>query len=222
LVDFLLLDRADKNFLENRFISPILGRYQADYNCSFVTVDKPTLFRHVKVPSASVEYATKIFKCHERAHVEFANATLDNQGTDRPVDRVYLSRSALSEKLRHVTNEDILEKALAKSGYTIVYPERLSLEAQLKIFNTAKWIVGTIDSAFHTSLFSTERFAGSLAILSWSKINRRYLMIDAIKGNRSTYVNCITMDEIDDRRRIQKTSLKADVALDALSSIGAI
>ena len=107
------------------------------------------------------------------------------------------------------------------AGFAIVAPERVAFADQVRLFNHAEWIVGTIGSALHTSLFSQANPGRTLFTLCWEKINPRYLMIDEIKRQNSIYLNCMSVDAIDTRDRISETTVDTDLAMAELDAAGA-
>lgn len=64
--------------------------------------------------------------------------------------RVWLSRSRLPGVAGRVVDEIALEARLAGIGWTIVYPEQLTVREQLVVMADAWLLAGFIGSAFHT------------------------------------------------------------------------
>ena len=58
-------------------------------------------------------------------------------------------------------------------------------------------------------------------MMAWEKINARYLMIDEMKGQRSFYLNCMTVKSIDDRSRVSDTAIDVERAMAAMDEAGA-
>lgn len=206
------------DFLKYDYINTIFDALQLTSR-RILDCKTPYLFKRIFVPTASIQHSYRIFDCHQRAHLKVAsvNARLESGGI---AEKVYLSRSALRDKDRKSADEGRLEETLRADGFEIMYPEKLSMSQQISIFNSSKWIVGTLGSAFHTSLFSLKNYHGNIVMLSWNKINGRYLMIDEIKNYNSFYIGCMTIDNIDERSRIQNTTIDVDRALDAMKDIG--
>nr|WP_232475009.1 glycosyltransferase 61 family protein [Roseomonas rubea] len=66
--------------------------------------------------------------------------------------RVWLSGSALPDRVAHVQGEAAVEARLAAAGWTILRAETLSLPRQLAALAGAERIVGLMDSALHLLL----------------------------------------------------------------------
>jgi Glycosyltransferase 61 len=63
--------------------------------------------------------------------------------------RLYLSRSGQPRRRGMILGEAGLEALFAAQGYEVVQPERMSLAAQLEMYQDASHVVGTEGSAFH-------------------------------------------------------------------------
>lgn len=61
---------------------------------------------------------------------------------------VYISRARLSRGI--FLGEVALESFMRRAGATVIYPELETIESLLKIYSSAKYIVGAEGSAFHT------------------------------------------------------------------------
>ena len=70
-------------------------------------------------------------------------------------EKVYVSRRHLSLKklTRVIANELLVERLFAQAGFTIIYPEELSLPEQLHLFTRVAVLAGSSGSALHNSLF---------------------------------------------------------------------
>lgn len=64
-------------------------------------------------------------------------------------EKIYLSRSRLSLKARHVLEEETLEADLTAAGWRVVYPEQLPMAEQLGHLASARTIAGSVGSALH-------------------------------------------------------------------------
>lgn len=83
--------------------------------------------------------------------------------------RIYVSR-ALAPR-RHVVNEDEVAACLSRHGFTLVHPERMTLEDQVRRFRTARWIAGPHGAGLTNMLFSGQasilEFSGDLGPSTW-------------------------------------------------------
>lgn len=76
----------------------------------------------------------------------------ENEGPDR----VYISRSnwrRSTPNSRSLENRDNVEVMFREAGYTIVYPEQLSIMQQILLFRGVKILAGEAGSGLHNSVF---------------------------------------------------------------------
>lgn len=75
-----------------------------------------------------------------------------------PTERLYLSRRRLNARRvkRVVANEVSIEAIFAARGFTVLYPEEMSFEEQLRRYANAAALAGPSGSALHNSLFARE------------------------------------------------------------------
>lgn len=185
-----------------------------------ISPERPTLFKTVHLAKPSFLHTFRAYECHQDPHLKVASSILE-EGTEGQSEKVYLTRSQLKPHERGAVQEVEIEDRLRREGFAIVAPERVAFADQVRLFNRAKWIVGTIGSAFHTSLFAGPDPDRTLFTLCWEKINPRYLMIDEIKRQNSIYLNCVSVDTIDARDRISKTTVDVELAMAELDAAGA-
>lgn len=69
----------------------------------------------------------------------------------RPGNRIYISRSGTS--YRKVINESQVTEVLMSRGFSVVHPEKLSFEEQVRIFAAAEVVVGLTGAAFNNMMF---------------------------------------------------------------------
>ena len=70
-----------------------------------------------------------------------------------PGARLFLSRAAAPQQ-RRMGNRPAIEAIAERAGFTLVQPEKLSMPAQMALFETATMIVGEYGSALHNSIFA--------------------------------------------------------------------
>ena len=63
--------------------------------------------------------------------------------------RLYISRSRLPDGLRRIAREAELDQLLLNRGWTVMYPEQLPVNEQLRHLRQAQVIAGPLGSAFH-------------------------------------------------------------------------
>jgi capsular polysaccharide biosynthesis protein len=68
--------------------------------------------------------------------------------------KLYLTRGSLPRTVGRFLNEEILETNLESSGFEVVAPETLSLEAQFKLYSEADTVIAAEGSALHILPFA--------------------------------------------------------------------
>jgi len=79
-------------------------------------------------------------------------ARLGERSTIPVAERLYVSRRGI--KRRPLTNEAEIEALFARRGFTIVNPETLAIEDQVRLFAHARIVAGPGGSALHNIVFS--------------------------------------------------------------------
>lgn len=77
-------------------------------------------------------------------------------GHPSPHEKIYISRLNYSRKgssTRILLNEELLIEALEKEGFKIIFPETLSIKEQIKVFSSARFVVGPSGSALFNMVF---------------------------------------------------------------------
>ena len=107
-------------------------------------VESPVWFEHLIIPDAGY----KIQKYFHPAHAEFL-AVVPHEPV--PGRKLWLSRS----KLPFLQNKSMpaVESRLADLGWTIIYPETLSISEQMANIATSERIAGEQGSALHSIIF---------------------------------------------------------------------
>ena len=203
------------------YIHEIFGRLKL-VERGLIMPTRPTLFRKVLAAKAAFQHTFRLYDCHRIPHLKVSNSILaeDDCLTNCP-EKIYLTRSGLKSHERKAAEELELEQRLRNNGFVIVAPEQFSFAHQVRMFNAANWVVGTIGSAFHTCLFAHPNPDRALFMLTWEKINNRYLMIDELTAQRSYYLNCVTVNSVDTRERVTETKIDVERAMDAMKDAGA-
>ena len=67
--------------------------------------------------------------------------------------RLFVSRRNWGNDSRTLTNALEIEERLAADGFEIVYPEEMSIPAQVRMFSEARMLVGEYGSGLHNSIF---------------------------------------------------------------------
>jgi capsular polysaccharide biosynthesis protein len=77
------------------------------------------------------------------------------------------SRRSAGFDFRELVNEGQLEEVALTAGFTIVEPERLSIQEQIRIFSGAQTIAGELSSGLHNAIFT----APGAAVLQFNPFN---------------------------------------------------
>lgn len=158
---------------------------------------RPLLFKRTLIPEPALQTCYQIYRNADVAFLDVAAKIERPQ--PRCYDRVYLSRRLVSTGARHSPNEAEIEGLFEKRGFEIVHPENLSLAAQIHIFNTASMIAGITGSSFHTALFCSPDYKGSMIVITPELVaNGRYLLTGALKQFETYYIrgyeHCVLPD----------------------------
>jgi hypothetical protein len=111
---------------------------------------QPMLFRRLLAPTLLVHGGTWM---DPMIAPWYRQRLVSNHGAGLvPTRRLYLSRR--SAQRRKVTNEDELIHLLASRGYEVVYPEALSVRAQIDLFASASHIVAPTGAALTNMVYA--------------------------------------------------------------------
>jgi capsular polysaccharide biosynthesis protein len=141
-----------------------------------VLVPQPSFTELLKAHSQFAELARSIASKLSAPEIQNSSKTT-----------VYLSKSNLQSGVWRFTNEIEVENALRDRGVTIIYPEQLSFQEQIYIFNSGNKIISTMGSGIHTAVFSSTK--PKMTILCRDDhIVSNFVLIDKLVGARSTYL----------------------------------
>jgi len=85
--------------------------------------------------------------------VAFMRRAISLPPVNNQPQRMFISRSKTSQS-RPLVNRSQIEAMAVKAGFSLVYPERMSLQEQVALFAGARQIVGEYGSALHSSMFA--------------------------------------------------------------------
>lgn len=122
--------------------------------------------------------------------------------------RVYLSRNRMPR--RHVRNEDELLPLLERHGFRTVYPERLGVAAQIRMFASAEAIVSPDSSALANLAFAAP--SAKVGVFSWRGIHLPiWHAIAFLVGAQLTYIHADAV--IDSHARLEHRDMNVEPAL---------
>jgi capsular polysaccharide biosynthesis protein len=166
------------------YVSTILGRLGLS-PAHFAHFREPTLLPRLRVARPSFEeqfFAHPVFREIGRAVSSTLSLSQRNRGP------LYISKAKLGPGATYrLMNESKLEESISQAGIRVIYPETLTLDEQIAEIASASVLLGTVGSAFHTTLFSPspKRIIG---LAYQSALNSNYILIDKLVGNESLYV----------------------------------
>lgn len=125
-------------------------------------VDRPTKFKKIVIPDDSIFIANNRRYYTDEFKLCIVNIILKSyQRVKQPVyDKIYLSRTWLEDK--EDFGEKRIEKLFEQKGRKIIHPETMSIEEQVCSINQCHYIVATLGSISHLSLFAPPPIANWL------------------------------------------------------------
>jgi capsular polysaccharide biosynthesis protein len=117
--------------------------------------DQPVVFDELTVSSPPFWEKTvadrRFLDVHDRIRQVFeAHDPVGGQ----PVQRLYLSRTRLADRKRSALNEPEIEALMEARGFTIVHPQLLPIQRQIRLARSAEIIAGCDGSALHLAAFA--------------------------------------------------------------------
>lgn len=152
-------------------------------------VTEPTRFSRIYVPDVAYEL---LGSAHEEAIRPFAQMTervLGGAARDVSSQPVYLSQGGIPDQGKAAVGERDLEAALRERGYRIVYPEMLTIDDQIRVFNEHTDYVGIYGAPCHSVLFSRQR--PTLHLLAGDRLPLDYQTTSALAGASVMTVQCL-------------------------------
>jgi capsular polysaccharide biosynthesis protein len=182
----------------------------------FVKITEPTRLDEVLVPEPSFVERWRLFDCHFVLPERVAESVC-GPSTKLRDEPVYLSRSRLPTRRHRSTGEKALEEVLARTGIRVVWPETMSYEDQVRLFNEHSTYIGQLGSAFHTLIYRLPgRPARTIAFDPLRPHWESFAMIDLLKGVQANYVRTKPMEAQAQSGRTDE----ADGAVDVAASVG--
>lgn len=144
-------------------------------------IDKPTKFDRVIVPDEAI-YPMDAYRAE---YVKTFDAIRDNI---KPMEdkKIYLSRSHFH--YRTSLNETYYEDFFSRRGFTIIYPETLSIEEQIAYIAGADEVVTTMGSMAHLLLFAKSTTKATILNRSTQCLPAQVIVGQA-RGIESYYVD---------------------------------
>lgn len=148
-----------------------------------------TRVRRISVPEPLYEL---YLAAHERAVEPFRAVAERVLGTANPTPSeqpVYVSRRRMTSDRRTIVGEAELEELLLQNKFRVVYPEKLTLDDQVRLFNQHADVFAGVGSAVHNVLFALNR--PRLHLLTPGVPEQDFFLVSAVAGAKTTFLNCL-------------------------------
>jgi hypothetical protein len=175
----------------------------------FVSFEAPTRIPQLVVPHTSF--------C-EQHHVHRVYADLCNKiglnilGATRITPNArpaYLSKTAMTSGVGRVINEDEIVSVLEQGGVEIIFPEKLHIREQVKLFAERLTILGVTGSAFHTSILHPA-YARLICLSPTAGPNSNFFLMDRANGSHASYFYAPGTHVVNEGKEHFLTSLKVE------------
>lgn len=117
---------------------------------NIILVNKTTRFRNIVVPDQSVDIARYSSHKMGRIYNKISSNCLPSTNFIN-INKVYLTRTAMGK--RRTFGEEQIQNIFAKNGFTVISPEKLSLDTQIQIIKNASVVAGLAGTALHLAAF---------------------------------------------------------------------
>ena len=180
------MDQSPAEWFATPFVAACLeplGIRQED----ILPITGATRFESLTTPEPSFE-ETRAYHPVFRETALTIGETLKAESPVAPGTPVYLSKEGLAGGVKRFVNEAELVDRLRAGGVAIVHPQDLSLAQQIAVFRDAPIVLGSLSSAFHTSIMSSAR-TRLVGLNHDANIFSTFTMIDRMTGNQALYVH---------------------------------
>ncbi len=148
-----------------------------------IFVQETTSFKKLVIPKVGMRWWDFLDVNH---HLAMAAQVKLSLGADYPQEKhgsLYLSRSKLStnQDSNVICGETEFEAYLKTEGFTVIYPETLTVREQVRLFCAARNVIGFVGSGFHTLLLCAD-VPEKIVYLNRKKaaVNPQYPLIDKV------------------------------------------
>jgi hypothetical protein len=170
------------------FVLDILKILRSDYDV-IITSDCVRV-KDLVVPSPSFQHMAWASTAHKRIFNYLEKKVAANHPVIHSRKALYVSRAKL--KVGLAFGEVELQNAYCRQGFSIIYPEDLSIYDQILAFARAERVSGVQGSAMHNVLFSRAALTTTfLRRADFSTIHPTYLACDAISQCSARYIAAI-------------------------------
>ena len=140
-------------FIDNRgigaqnFVYEFMAAFGVNKN-DVIILNQPTRFKRLYIPSQTLNI--KNANIDQKMPLGYREMANNLDGTT--IERVYMSRTKLPESMRTI-GEKKIQKIFEKNGYTIIYPETMTIAEQIAAVRNAKYLAGCAGTAMHWAIF---------------------------------------------------------------------
>lgn len=149
-------------------------------------ISVPTRFKRVYVPENSMRLKNGIRQWSPLFRSEIETIKSNSEYSGELYDKVYFTRTALSDSDDY--GEERIQSLFAASGYRIISPEKLSVDAQVMLMANCSHVVCTDGSVAHNAIFCNKD-AYVTILLKSDYVNGYQMMINKMVGYNLTYVS---------------------------------
>lgn len=150
----------------------------------FITFDTPTRIGKLTVPAPAFGEDNYVYRIFGEYCATIGDQARSRLASSLPEGPIWFSRSRLTKGTWSVENEAELCNELAAKGFSVVFPETLSVAEQMASFGEQTIVAGLIGSAFHNAVFS--KGAASLCLTNGTP-SRNFLLMDAVSDISARY-----------------------------------
>lgn len=119
-------------------------------------ISKPTKYKSVIVPELSYDTSSKYYSKDYLGLFELINKNSHSNLTEK-YEKIYLTRSSLKKASSMESGNDMLDDFFSKNGFTILSPEKISLDDLIYYLDNASTIACISGTLPHNVLFSTNQ-----------------------------------------------------------------
>lgn len=150
-------------------------------------INKPTKFKKVIVPEEGLVYNDHYTQEFIDLY-QFINKKGLELYSGEKYDKVFFSKRKLPISAESNLNEKFLDNYFKKNGYSIFYPEQLSLIDTIGILQNAKFFAGIASSLLHNQLFGTSSQT-TICIEKQAFYNPYQVMVAKITDSKTVFID---------------------------------
>lgn len=156
---------------------------------------KPVRVSKMIVPSCSIYLRNGIHPAHLTVTRALGKGLCKKPVAPSSSVPVYLSRAKLKDQISMYKGQEEVDDFCRDQGFRVIFPETLSLEEQIAIFNQHDTFIGFFGSAFHTLMLRWRETSAMNIFLGPENPNPTYFYIDQLMGNTTHHINCCNVIE---------------------------